>query len=254
MHPLERLRSVARATGVGPETLVREAAGALAALGDDPVGLVTSCRRLVERHGAAGPLWWLSSRVLCAAEPAAEAWRALAEFEDDATPAVLTSVLPDGATAVVLGWPEQVIDGVCRRGDVDLLLVSGGGESTGLSRHLRAAGMGVDDVEDAGTAAAVAAGDLVVVEATALGPDGFVAVAGSRAAAAVARTAGVPVWVVAGVGRALPAPLWSALVALDACDLVVGPGGTRTPAEPDPRTGCPVAAELLKPVRQGGAM
>ena len=47
MHPIERLRYVARAAGEGPGLLAGEAAGALAAFADDPQGLVTACRRLV---------------------------------------------------------------------------------------------------------------------------------------------------------------------------------------------------------------
>lgn len=262
---MERLRSVARATGAGPGPLVQEAAGALSALGPDPAGLVTACRRLVERHPGVGPMWWLASRVLCAADPVAEAWRASAEIEADATPAALAAAFPDAATVAMVGWPEQVVEAVRRRGDADVLLVSGGGESGGLSRRLRAAGVGVDDVADAGLGAAVAAADLVVLEAGALGPALFVAVPGSRAAAAVARSAGVEVWVVAGVGRAVPAWLWPALerrlawstlaawerpeelVPLDLCDRIVGPSGLRAPSDRGEQVDCPVAPELLRP-------
>ena len=73
---MERLRSVARATGTGPGLLVPEAAAALARLDGDPAALVTACRRLVDRHPDVGPVWWLASRVLCAADPVDEAWRA----------------------------------------------------------------------------------------------------------------------------------------------------------------------------------
>ena len=110
---------------------------------------------------------------------------------------------------------------------------------------------------------------LVLLEANALGPDGFVALSGARAAAAVGRLAGIGVWLVAGEGRALPARLWDALrrrmeglddpwdgleeiVPLSWCDRVIGPSGvvdgpfdrTRGPGRAD----CPVAPELLKPV------
>ena len=55
MHPIERLRMVARAAGEGPALVAQEAAGALVAFGDDPAGLVTACRRLVDRQPTSGP-------------------------------------------------------------------------------------------------------------------------------------------------------------------------------------------------------
>lgn len=261
---MERLRSVARSSGAGTSPLVAEAAGALAGLGPDPVALVTACRRLVERHPGVGPMWWLASRVLCAPEPTAEAWRAAAEIEADPTPSLVAAAVPDEVTAVLLGWPELTVDGLRRRGDVDVLVVSAGGESAGLARWLRSAGTEVEDVPDAGLGAAVAQSGLVLLEASAVGPERFVAPTGSHAAAAVGRAAGVPVWLVAGVGRALPERVWRALetalerssapawhrdvevVPLSLCDVVVAPGGARAgDAAPAP-DGCPVAPELLR--------
>ena len=52
---------------------MRETAGALSSLGFDPAGLVTACRRIVDRHVTSGPLWWLCARVLTAGDPLAEA-------------------------------------------------------------------------------------------------------------------------------------------------------------------------------------
>ncbi len=95
-----------------------------------------------------------------------------------------------------------------------------------------------------------------------MGPDAFVGVAGSRAAAAVARHAGTPVWLVAGVGRLVPRRVWDALagrvdvagepwesddelVPLDLVDRIVGPTGPLPVVDALRRTDCPVAAELL---------
>ena len=264
MHPMERLRSVARAAGVGPGLLVPEAAEALARLDGDAAALVTACRRLVDRHPDVGPMWWLASRVLCAADPVAEAWRAAAELESDASGVAVAAAVPDDATVVVVGWPDVVADGLRRRGDVTTLVVSGGGESGGLVRRLVGAGAEAEDVPDAGLGGAVASAGLVLLEASAAGPERFAGVAGSLAAAAVGRTAGVPVWLVAGVGRALPAALWTALearlerssappwhrgtevVPLALVDRVIGPAGPRPPDAAGPADGCPVAPELLK--------
>lgn len=262
---MERMRAVARAKGAGPGLLVQEAAGALAALGNDPAGLVTACRRLVDRHPAVGPMWWLTSRVLCAAGPAAEAYRAAAEVEADTTPAALAAALPEDTTVVLLGWPELAVEGVRRRGDADVLLVSGGGEAAGLARRLQSAGVAVEEVPDAGLGAAVAEAGLVVLEAGAVGPDWFLAAPGSRAAASVAAATGVPVWVVAGVGRVLPARLWSALesrrrsalpawardeelVPLALCAQLVAADGLHPASHDDIGETCVVAAELLKPM------
>lgn len=262
MHPIERLRYVARAVGADQGLLTREAAGALAAFGDDPAGLVTACRRLVERHPSVGPLWWLCSRVLLADDPVLEAWQAADELDDDDTPQALASALAEDAVVCVIGWPEQVADALVRRGDVRALVVDAIGAGSGLSSMLARAAVESDDVSPDGLGAAAADADLVVLEATAVGPDAFVALAGSRAAAAVARHAGRPVWLVAGVGRLLPRRVWEALVSrlddegepwerddevvpLDLVDCVVGPDGLRPVAEALQRTDCPIAPELL---------
>lgn len=267
MHPIERLRYVARAEGAGPSLLVRESAEALAGFGNDPVGMVTACRRLVERHPAVGPVWWLAARVLAAGEQRAEAWRAAEEIENDSTPQVLASALPDDATVVILGWPEQASEAVRRRGDLEVLVIDCAGEGAGLSRRLRSVGVDTLDVGDNGVGPAVAEADLVLLEASALGAGGFVSVTGARSAAAVARHAGTPVWLVAGVGRVLPSRLWDALVArlhedpaepwdradevvpIDLVDCVVGPAGPDEVEQALKRPDCPVAPELLKPLR-----
>src|SRR5215472_5141261 len=99
MHPIERLRYVARASGADPSLLVRETAAALAdVVRVEPAGLVPACRRLVDRHLTTGPVWWLAARLLTAADPVAEAWAAAAEMEDDPTDGLLIACLPDDAT------------------------------------------------------------------------------------------------------------------------------------------------------------
>ena len=264
MHPIEQLRYVARAEGVGPSRLAREAAAALGTIADDPAGLVTGCRRLVERHAAVGPMWWVAARLLAAADPVAEAWRAGADLDGVPTPGVLAALLPEDATVTVVGRPEQVGQALRQRGDLAVLAVDAGPSGHGFVRRLRTGGIDADDVPAWGLGAAVADSDLVLLEAGALGATGFVAPSGSRAAAAVARAAGVEVWVVAGVGRVLPARLWEALCArLDAGDeepwaraeevvplelagAVVGPAGAQPPADAVKRADCPVVPELLK--------
>jgi len=263
MHPIERLRYVARASGADQAMLVRETAGALAAFADDPAGLVTACRRIVSRHPGSGPLWWLCSRVLTATEPMREAWMASDELDEDRTGGALASALPEDATVCVIGWPDLVGEALRRRGDLDVLVVDALGEGSGLVRVLERSDVAVTDVPVTGTAAAAAAADLVLLEGSAVGPAGALAISGSRAAAAVASTSGTPVWLTAGVGRHVPARIWDCmvqrlddvcdpwdadeeLVPIDLIDRVVGPGGPEDPAEARKRTDCPIAPELFK--------
>ena len=264
MHPIERLRMVARAEGAGPSLLATEAASALAELGDDAAGLVTACRRLIARHPTFAPVWWLAARVLAAADPAAEAWQAADELDDDPTPEMLAAAIPEDARVCVVGWPEQVALALRRRGDVRTVVVDGGGEGAALVSGLSNRGFEAVLAPDAGIAAAVNASDLVVLETSAMGPVGAFAAAGSYAAAAVARHTGLPVWLVAGTGRLLPGPLWdelcrraagptpwdaeSGVLPLDLVGLVVGPEGLEPVADAVSRPSCPVVPELLKKV------
>jgi hypothetical protein len=265
VHPLERRRYVARSSGVPQEVLVRETAAALAALGFDPPGLVTACRRILDRHPLSGPLWWLSARVLTSNDPNNEAWNAADEVTADDTGDVLAYAIPDDATVCVLGWPDVIGDALPRRGDVAALVVDTLGEGSGLVRRLLHADVDADDVPMAGLGAAVAESQLVLLEATAIGPTGFIAVAGSRAAAATAKHVGVPVWLVGGVGRLLPARMWNALagrldtmgepwelddelVPIDLVDRIAMPTGVLPVDDALKRTDCPIAPELFKSV------
>jgi hypothetical protein len=263
VHPIERLRYVARASGADQALLVRETAHALAAFRDDPPGLVAACRRIVDRHPTSGPLWWLCARVLTSPDGHREAWAAVDEIDGDSTAVELGFALPEDATACVVGWPELAGEALPRRGDVEVLAVDSLGEGSGLVRRLMHAGIDAVDVPTSGLGAAVASSDVLLLEAVALGPTGFVAVSGSLAAATVARHAEVPVWLVAGVGRLLPARMWDALagrhvtraadpwdldeeiVPLSLVDRVCSPRGLEAPADALKRTDCPVAPELF---------
>ena len=263
MHPIERLRYVARASGADQAMLVRETAHALSAFRDDPAGRVAACRRIIDRHPTSAPLWWLCARVLTAPDGQHEAWTAADEIDTDPTGAELAFALPDDATACVIGWPEVVGEALARRGDVGALVVDAAGEAAGLVRRLQHAGLDAEDVPAAGLGAAVAGSDVVLLEAVAMGPSAFLGVSGSLAAAAVARHLDVPVWVAAGVGRRLPERMWSALrervetsldppweldeevVPLSLVDQVWTPAGACPPDEAAASTDCPIAPELF---------
>ena len=265
MHPIERLRYVARAAGADPSLLVRETAAALADMVRvEPVGLVSACRRLVERHVTTGPVWWLTARVLTAGDPGQAAWLAATEMEDDATPGLLAAALPDDATVTIVGWPDVAASALHRRGDAEVLVVDAMGDGSALARRLGDHGTDVSVVPDTGVAAAAIVSDLVLIEALAAGPSGVLATSGSHAAAAAATHAGIPVWAVAGVGRVLPDRLWAALLGrLDEGDdepwdrgvelvpatlvgPVAGPSGLVAGVDGLHLATCPVAPELLR--------
>jgi hypothetical protein len=258
---MERLRMVARATGEDPGLLAREAAAALSGCADDPRALVMACRRLIDRQPTSGPLWWLAARVVASADPGTEAWMSAELLREDATPAAVAAALPDDAVVTVLGWPEQVSQALRIRGDVRALVVDSQGDGAPLVSALDRVGSEATLVPESGLGAAVASSGLVLLDASAVGPDGFLAVAGSRAAAAVAYTEEIPVWVVAGTGRILPARLWTAMVEkmagrgdpwdggwevvpIELATAVVGPEGPLAPAEAQTRDDCPDAPEL----------
>ena len=241
---------------------VRETAGAIASVADDPHALVTAGRRMIDRHPTAAPLWWFAARVLTASDPRAEARRAATEIEEDPTARELAHALPDGSKVTVIGWPELVGSALLRRGDVEVYVIDVHGDGSSFANRLQAYDVAALDVAPEGLGAAVAASDLVLLEADAVGPTSALARASSRAAAAVARHAGVAVWLAAGVGRVLPAPMWDALYAradldddpwdaddeivpLDLVDLVATPLGLRPVADVLQAVDCPVAAELL---------
>lgn len=262
MHPIERLRYVARASGAPQSVLVAETARALAAFTHDPQGLVTACRRIVSRQPTSGPLVWFAARVLSAGDPGREIWEAAGEMEADTTTRELIYAFPEDATVVVLGWPETAAEALARRGDLEVLVVDALDEGAGLVGQLARVDVDAVDVPQSGLGAAVAAADLVVLEASAIGPTDGLAVAGSRAAAAVARQASIPVWLVGGVGRLLPSRMWDGvqsrldtvepwesedeLVPLELVDRIVGPAGPEPVPEALRRTDCPIVPELFR--------
>lgn len=252
---------VARASGEDPGLLAREAAAALAGCAEDPMALVMACRRLVERQTTSGPVWWLAARVVASPDPGTEAWRSAEALRSDETPAMVAASLPHDATVTVLGWPEQVTEALRRRGDARVLVVDALGDGLPLVAALDRAGSEAALVPESGVGAAVAASTLVLLDAAAMGPGGFLAVTGSRAAAAVAYTEQIPVWVVAGVGRILPERLWATmvdagasggdpwdadweLVPLGLATAVVGPAGPLPPDDALAGADCPDAPEL----------
>lgn len=268
MHPIERLRYVARSSGADQRVLVRETAAALRGLRLEPAGIVTACRRIVERHPTSGPLWWLTSRLLTAPDPFELAWRLADEIDADPTPTRLVHELPDEALVCVVGWPDLVAEALVRRGDLSVLAVDTDGQGEGLARQLRRCDVDVCEVDAGAAGSAAASADLVLVEALAASSTEALCAMGARAVASAAYCAEVPVWLVAGRGRRLPEPTWAAvrervggrgpaweqeveLVPLGVVSHVCGPDGvaevTAAGLGELLAAECPYAPELTKP-------
>jgi hypothetical protein len=226
VHPIERLRAVARARDVEQTLLASEAASVLGSLAFDPMSLLTSCRRLLDRHPAAGALWWACARLLAADNARAEARTIALELDDDPARIDLSLELPEGAVVAVI--PD----------------VAGGSD---LAYDL--AGMREDlEVVDAhGFDARSQPGErILLIEAGAAGPDRFLGASGTGEAVAQAREAGAAVWLLVAVGRRLPGPLFEALVsrAGSATAEVVPIEGIDRVVEPR-QVPCPCPPELL---------
>ena len=263
MHPIERLRYLARSSGGDARVMVSETASALRGMGMDPAGLVVACRRIVERHPTAGPLWWLCAHMLTAADPYATARRLADEIDADLTPEVLIDTLPIDATVCVVGWPDLAGEALLRRGDLSVLAIDADDQGSSFVRRLERADVEAEVIEAAGLAAAVLAADVVLIEASAASSTELLAARSSRAVASVAYCSEVPVWAIVGIGRCLPEAGFTSLVQrvadvrepwLAEADVlplalfshVVTSAGCRPIEEAALVTECPLAHELLR--------
>ena len=263
MHPIERLRYVARASGADQAVLVRETASSLVTFRDDPAGMVMACRRMLARHLTSAPLWWLTSRVCRAVEPMREAHRAADEFDADRTARELALALPEDATVCVLGWPEIVARALPARGDLEVLVVDVAHEASGLVRRLQQVDVDAVEVPLSGLGAAAASSHVLLVEPAMMGPEALIAATWSRSAAATTRHAGGEVWAVAGVGRIVPQPVWDVvaerhgtsdepwelndeIVPIDLISAVAGPAGLLDVDGALAACDTPIAPELFK--------
>lgn len=243
--------------------LVEEAAAGLVSFIDDSGALVMACRRVLARQTTSGPLVWLAAHILASPDPRAAARECVERITIDRTARRLANWLPHDATVCVLGWPDLAATVLAQRPDVSALVVDVHGEGSGLARWLDAQEIEADDVPTGGLGAAVTSADVVVIEASAIGPTDAVAVAGSLAAAAVAGLVDdVRCVLVGGVGRLLPQRMfdglerrltdqrapWFAddeLVPLRLFDVIAHDGGVDEGTVAMRQVDCPVVAELF---------
>ncbi len=215
MHPIEQLRYIARSGDVDAASLAVEAAEALADLAREPRALVPACRRLLEFHPSAGPLWWVCAEILAAADPAAAARRSARLLVEDPSAEELAGELPGGARIAAACTP-MITEALAARPDLRGALVGG---VLALRHGLRAIGGGFNGGADMVGAtpdeapAACAGAVVVLLEPEAAGPSGVLLGSGSSTLARAAVAAGVPLWLVCGVGRILAEPLFAACAA-----------------------------------------
>ncbi len=259
MQPFERLRRIARQPG-DDRTLVAESADCLAEFDDDPAGLVVTCRRLLHHHPDCAPLWWLCARVLAAPEPSDAAWEAERMVLDDRTPGRVAALLPfpHERPIAVLGWPELTGEALESRPDLEVLVVRRPDDSESWRSRLArsdASARPVDVIE-----AVALEPSHVIVEVEAASPTHALLRDGTSDLLAEIRRPTTLVWLVAGVGRVLPARLFDAmarridppeehgleLVDVQVADRIAGPTGLDRPEKLLRRVDAPVAPELLR--------
>ncbi|MDA8033746.1 MAG: hypothetical protein M0T71_06225 [Actinomycetota bacterium] len=254
MHPIERLRFVARSTGAPPAELAFEAAEALASLAREPRALVPACRRLLEAQPHNAPLWWVSAHVLAAVDPEGVAQECARRLLGDLTPLELTYALPAGAR-VAIEAAASALAGLAERPDLELRLVGGPLElRAGLAELAGGIGGGPPGVghrPDEVEAALLGAG-LVVVEAEAASSREMLLRPVGADLARAAAAGGIARWVVVGTGRVLPEPLFARCVAgspglvveVALATQVVGPNGRVDPSAGLDPGDCPVPGSL----------
>lgn len=263
MHPIERLRYVAHATGADPATLVCETAMALRDLRIEPAGLVLACRRIIERHPIVGPLWWLCAQLLSSPEPFDLAEQLATRIAQDPIATHLADALPTDSTLCIVGWSYTAMRAVVQRGDCRVLVVDSHGDGQSAVNALERADVVVEYVALESAAGAIMTADVVVIEALACGPGEVLCVGGSHGVASIAYYASRPAWLVAGIGTRLPDVMWSAMkertfcgreawevstdvVPVELFATVVGPTGTTTASPGAFAAECVPMPELLR--------
>ena len=239
VHPIERLRFVARANGVEDSLLAVEATAALMAFAEQPPALVAGCRRVLARQMLCGPLWWACARLLTAQDVWAVAQDTITELEDDPTTAALAYAL-DGVD------PSDGADGDSDSADLPA-----------RPRLFRARAIGRSQVvaEPIGDGPDAAWPDATRPDAA--WPD---ATRRGETSRSPATDGARPAWLVTPVGVHLSDPMWDALrenlersdpdSGVEFSDLsryshFVGPFGLLPMVALD-APDCPVAAELFR--------
>jgi hypothetical protein len=264
VHPIERLRWIARTHDEATTMLAAEAAWTISELAaEDPAAVVTACRRLVEAHVTAGPLWWVAATLLVSPDPSSAARIAVDDLLADPTADFLADELNErlvgDAVLVVVCPAEIVLEALSQLPSTTVRVVGSLPRRRAVVRAFEANLSEASGWDSDEAAQAVKGAAVVLLEALAAGPAGLIVAAGSQSLVEAAHEASVPVWAVVGVGRVIDVKLLEEMrrragedvELVDPGDLeaVLGPSGIVTPVVGLGRQPCPPAPELL--VRAG---
>ena len=206
----------------------------------------------------------MCSRLLVADDPARLAWELADRLDDDPVADVVARELGEAATVITVGNPTVIGDALLRRPDVRAWCVDSEYGAADLMRRLERADVESEPIATEQLARAVDAADVVLVQASAACGTRVLVPVGGRVVAAVARSAGTPVWLVAGTGTRLPEPYvaeianrvlsvddgWNGKIddlSLELIGAVANDDGVMPMDAHALRPDCPFAPELLRP-------
>lgn len=220
------IEAIRNETRRGASDLVREALSAYEALVEETPAAAFSARlgeasrEILEAQPAMAPLFTLACVVLRAAgshpdAPAAAVRTALTEFGTRLdrihreVPERAEGLVPAGGRVLTLSSSGTVRRALClaagrRTFDVCCLEGRPGLEGRDMARSLAQKGIRVSMAVDAACGAVVRDCDVVLVGADSIGDLGLVNKIGTRAAALLARRAGVPIYALADTTKLLP--------------------------------------------------
>jgi hypothetical protein len=215
---------------------------------------------VLAHHVANGALWWVCSRILAAAEPAAAAREAARMLDTDRTAERLGATLPlvdEGEVVAAIGWPDAFDTALIERFDLEAIAIRvDGANPTSALRH-RHADLSVRVVDP--WDATMPSIKVVAVAAAAIGSTSALVPAGTRDALDVVQHASTPLWILGGVGRVLPGRLYDVVIGalgdaaddfeqleLARVDRIAGPRGVERVDDALSRNDCPLVPELLR--------
>lgn len=205
----------------------------------------------------------MCARLLTADDPTELAWAIVDEVDDDAASYRIAAELDDDATVLTIGWPEVAGAALMRRGNVTVLCADSRHEASGFMQRLEHFDVPCEPIPTESLARAAHQADVVMVETVAAGSERVIAPVGSHVIAAVARSVGTPVWLVAGAGTRLPTEYVDAIgrlvidaasswnldvddIPLELITHVASADGVSDEVASALRPDCPFAPELLR--------
>lgn len=259
MHPIERLRWIARADGEADGLLATEAAWTLGELAaTEPPSVVTAARRLVARHPDCGPLWWACARLVASGDPYEAAGSVASELAGDRVAAVLAEAIAAEfarSDRLAACLPVDALrTALAQRGGYEVRVIGGYRELRYELAGLGSVESSVSGFEPEEAADALDGTRVLLVEPAFASPAGLWCRASALAGVEAAEAASVPVWALCPPGRVLPPLLAEAaaerstgVVRVDPARiaLAVGPSGPRAAAQVLAEPGCPAARELI---------